>query len=383
MSKEDIERLDIAKALLDDYAQRTGLVGNEGKIEQRYLWTDTFAVQSFFGLYHIFGVEKYRTIAVKLIDAVHEILGKYNPLDTRKGWISGLSEEEGRKHPTAGGLRIGKRLPERMPDEKFDENLEWDRDGQYFHYITRWVNALLIAEKETGEHRYALWAAELMQATDKFIDKSRGRVLMHWKMSIDLSRPLVASMGMHDPLEGLICAESILEVMPEKASEMDPYIKDLEEICSERNWFTSDPLGIGGLLLNAIRAMELTGSKRLIKEIEPEKLISDCIDGLEMYANMHDPNRSVNLRLAFRECGLSLGLRAIYEFKERTDLKDDFEKINRYMYLANDIESFWADTEKHTAYIWKEYLDINSVSLASSIIAQYQPYVFYAFKATR
>ena len=31
---------------------------------------------------------------------------------------------------------------------------------------------------------------------------------MYWKMSIDLSRPLVASMGQHDPLDGFVtCAE--------------------------------------------------------------------------------------------------------------------------------------------------------------------------------
>jgi hypothetical protein len=34
-------------------------------------------------------------------------------------------------------LRIGKQLAERRPGERFDERLEWERDGQYFHYLTR------------------------------------------------------------------------------------------------------------------------------------------------------------------------------------------------------------------------------------------------------
>jgi hypothetical protein len=43
----------------------------------------------------------------------------------------------GAAHPTRGGLRIGKKLPERRPGEAFQERLEWERDGQYFHYLTK------------------------------------------------------------------------------------------------------------------------------------------------------------------------------------------------------------------------------------------------------
>jgi hypothetical protein len=41
-----------------------------------------------------------------------------------------------------GGLRIGKPLKERGANEPIDESLEWDRDGQYFHYLTKWMHAL-------------------------------------------------------------------------------------------------------------------------------------------------------------------------------------------------------------------------------------------------
>ena len=44
------------------------------------------------------------------IDQVHRVLGQYRDDDVRSGWISGLDEEVGRCHPTAGGLRIGKPL---------------------------------------------------------------------------------------------------------------------------------------------------------------------------------------------------------------------------------------------------------------------------------
>src|SRR5680860_761133 len=181
------EKLKAAQKLMDNFSFRTGVVADEGDIEQRYLWTDAFAVQTFFGLAHLFRDKSYKDKAIKLIDTVHAHLGRYHPDDSRKGWISGLSEEEGQKHPTAGGLRIGKKMPERGENEPYNDRLEWERDGQYFHYITRWVNALLGANQETGNPQYGVWAAELLQASENFVDKSDGRIRMYWKMSIDLS----------------------------------------------------------------------------------------------------------------------------------------------------------------------------------------------------
>ena len=128
------------------------------------------------------------------------------PQDLRQGWISGLSEEEGEKHPTKAGLRIGKEMPERREDQPYHEQEEWNRDGQYFHYLTRWVSALLEAHRESGEEKYATWAAELLLTSEKFIYRKGNQLRMYWKMSTDLSRPLVFSMGAHDPLEGLILA---------------------------------------------------------------------------------------------------------------------------------------------------------------------------------
>ena len=74
---------------------------------------------------------------------VHQVLGKHRPDESVQGWLSGLGEDEGHKHPTIGGLRIGKKLPERKPSEAYDDRLEWDRDGQYYHYVTKWMHALI------------------------------------------------------------------------------------------------------------------------------------------------------------------------------------------------------------------------------------------------
>lgn len=379
------ESLENARELMDDFLSRTGLEGDRGNITQRYLWTDAFAVQALFGLAHAVGDEAYSKYAVKLVDVVHEELGRYRQDDTRKGWISGLPEPEGRNHPTAGGLRIGKKLPERKAGEPFNEQLEWERDGQYFHYITRWIQALLQAEQETGEQRYAEWAAELTLAGGKFIDKSGSRIRMYWKMSTDLSRPLVPSMGAHDPLEGLICAESALEAAPQKAPELMPLISDFEKLCAGQVWSTTDALGIGGLLLNTLRAAELRTTKSTVPEATwPEKLWADSREGLRIFKRMHKAEGPASHRLAFRECGLSLGLRALSGLKEQlTALGLNLEELDRFLPLAEAIEGFWSKPENQRAATWTEHLDINAVTLAASIIANHYPFAFCAIPKTR
>jgi hypothetical protein len=88
---------------------------------------------------------------------VHHVLGSYRDDDSRTGWISGLSEQEGETHPTRGGLRIGKPLPERGVSELFDEQLEWNRDGQYFHYLAKWMHALDQVSRRTRQPHFNTW----------------------------------------------------------------------------------------------------------------------------------------------------------------------------------------------------------------------------------
>ena len=128
------ERIDEAIALMNNFAERTGFGSEQPR--QRYLWTDAFAVCNYVGFARTRGEQGYAERALQLIEQVHHTLGRHRDDDRRSGWISGLSEHDGEQHPTRGGLRIGKGRPERGPREPFDEHLEWDRDGQYFHYLT-------------------------------------------------------------------------------------------------------------------------------------------------------------------------------------------------------------------------------------------------------
>jgi hypothetical protein len=363
--------VEIAQKLMDAFAQRTGLTGTEGNIAQRYLWTDALAVQTFFALAHAGTGSIYKERALQLIDEVHHHLGRHHPQDGRKGWISGLPEEKGQQHPTKGGLRIGKALRERRLDEPFDDRLEWDRDGQYFHYITRWIQALLHAVQETRDKQYAVLAAELILATGKFIYKTAGGGRMYWKMSTDLSYPLVKSMGAHDPMEGLICAMSIVDLLPDYKTQMQPLINDFSECCEMMDWATTDPLGIGGLLLNIPRVTELESkSTSLPPYIKPEKLLEDSLYGLETYRRMHQQHINAWERLAFRECGLSLGMRVVMQLKNSVTASQlNIAKLEKYISIADDIEAFWIDPKNQSSPTWTEHLDINTVTLAASLAA--------------
>lgn len=376
MKTEVIEiKLKEATKLINDFAARTGLDKGKGEPSKRYLWTDAFAVNCLFGLYHITGNNAYRTEAFRLIDMVHQYLGKYHPEEKRKGWISGLTDEKAEFHPTAGGLRIGKRLPERKEDEAFDERLEWERDGQYFHYLTKWINTLLQADNETKNSQYSRWAAELLEAASAFVENGNQDPKMYWKMDTRLSRPLVSSMGAHDPLEGLICTASILRRFPDRTSQFDYMLKSFEIMCRRQTWLTTDPLGIGGLLIDSIKAIALE-KEDISFRWNAEELLQQSIQSLNNYQRQ-DLKGNAGQRLAFRECGLSLGIRILKGMKEKLDIQNiSTAQMQCYELLANEIEDFWLDHENQKSSTWTGHLDINSVSLSASLIACNQPKVF-------
>lgn len=364
-------KINNVRQIMMDFADLTGL--SSKRTPRRYLWTDAFAVCNFLELYRLTGHEEYRKLALRLIEQVHEILGRHRDDDSRRGWISGLDEREGALHPTRGGLRIGKSMNERGPGDPLDEELEWDRDGQYYHYLTKWMHALNRAGRVTGDSNYIRWAVELARAVHaRFTYGPKGRRRMYWKMSIDLSRPLVPSMGHHDPLDGLItCLE--LEAAREKDSERSPAaglgaeIADMAQMCEGMDWATRDPLGAGELLNLGCRLAQLI----LETGMEETGLLNDILiasrPGLESFDRGGQWDHPADIRLAFRELGLSIGvhaverLNALERFKTRTDI------LMRYAHLGGAIETFWLDPANQEADSWTAHRDINMVMLATSL----------------
>ena len=152
--------LPLVRQIMTEFAEQTGL-SPVSRSPRRYLWTDAFAVCNYLGLFCQTQDENWRDLALRLVDQVHHTLGRTLKDGKECGWISGILAPEGEMHPTAGGLRIGKSLPERGINEEYNERLEWERDGQYFHYLTKWMHALSRVSRVTGDPKYLGWSIEL------------------------------------------------------------------------------------------------------------------------------------------------------------------------------------------------------------------------------
>ena len=380
MSKPNIAE---AIALMESFAERTGLAG--GQPPRRYLWTDAFAVCNFLGLARTTGEQRYTDLALQLVDQVHHTLGRHRDDGPRSGWLSGLDEQEGEHHPTTGGLRIGKALPERGPDQAFDEGLEWERDGQYFHYLTKWMHALDQVARATGQPRYNRWARELAKAAHQaftYLPSPTGPLRMHWKMSIDLSRPLVASMGQHDPLDGYITClqlQATAASLPEADTgpNLTNNIDQLATMLENANWETADPLGIGGLLTDAHRAAGLLRQNALSDEPLLDRLLEAALTGLQHYTAGAELRLPAKYRLAFRELGLSIGLHAVESMWQSGSTETlspaapgahaRLQVLMEYLPLLDQIETFWRNPEHRNTAPWIEHCDINEVMLATSL----------------
>lgn len=371
--------------IMTEFAKRTGL-SPESAFPRRYLWTDAFAVCNFVELYRQTRDENFKSQAIKLVHQVHYHLGRHRHDDQRTGWISGLDDSEGKKHPTAGGLRIGKKMNERSDSEPLDDNLEWDRDGQYYHYLTKWMHALNCVSLVTSEPIYQTWALELAKTVHAgFVcdSPSAQQKRIHWKMSIDLTRPLVPSMGHHDPLDGYITYQQLLacaaNLSPqERQIDLTPEIIELEKICQGRTWVTTDPLGIGGLLIDAHKVAQMIATGYFQKHDLLKTMLDSALQGLDIYAGSSILIYPAAYRLAFRELGLAIGMHAvdrmselIEERKERfgdaDTLRIHIKKLLKHRPLIVNIEKFWMDDTNRKADTWIDHLDINMVMLATSL----------------
>src|SRR5207248_10378892 len=108
------------------------------------------------------------------------------------------------------------------------------------------------------EAAYAQWAVELGErAFAGFARGSRsGEVVgLCWKMSTDLSRPLVPAMGAHDALDGFItfrqARHAQMRLGEGAATARGGSIESLSLICRHRVWTTEDPLSLCRLLFDS------------------------------------------------------------------------------------------------------------------------------------
>jgi len=376
-----------AERILRDFAARTG-IRSAGDSARRYLWTDAAAVMAWLDLHEATGDAKHIRCAQDLAGLVHEVLGKHRVDGGRGGWISGLPDAEGARRPTAGGLRIGKALPERAADAPVDERLEWERDGQYFHYLTQWMRALARLAVVSRDPRWSDHAVELARAAaNAFIHRSTrdGPWRVHWKMSIDLARPLVASVGQHDPLDGLLAFARVRLVhhaLRMQPAALDEPIERLRTVCGRTESFgTVDPLGLGCLLLMAEEWLDLAARSGLDADGMLHRVLADAHRGLDVLCSTRWLDEPPERRLAFRELGLSRGIRALPAMAvmirshpgrfgsgaAQAALAARISEMRRFEPIARHVEDLWLSDDAQASPGWADHIDINAVSLAASL----------------
>ncbi len=388
----DRARQDRAAALLDAFLRDTGVSGPGPP--RRYLWTDAFAVCTLLELDRRGRTpglpgegRSYRELARALVGQVHHVLGSHRPDDPRQGPLSA----DAAGHPTAGGLRIGKPLPERPPGTPPDPREEWDRDGQYFHYLTRWMHALLRMAEADGDPEALRWALELARAAWLGFRRHDGQgPHLAWKMSIDLSRPLVEGAGRHDPLDGTVTLRTLLAAaddVPGAASAT--LVREIDEAARQmaamagiqegRGWATEDPLGLGGLLVDAWRVLQLgVGGPDPSAPDLLRHLLEAARVGLEELARSRLLEDPPGRRLPFREIGLAIGLHAVERMATAvgspggpsvpSDVRSRIHELEGTVPLAGRVEELWLDPDLRRVPSWTEHVDINAVMLATSLV---------------
>src|SRR5438105_4013260 len=109
---------------------------------------------------------------------------------------------------------------------------------------------------------------------------------------LDLALRLVPSMGMHDLLDGLVSCATL---------GLDLETRELARMCEGRSWATDDPLGAGGLLVDALHLARLVASGREELRALLTRVLQDAQASAEAVVRSPLLRFPAQRRLAFRE----------------------------------------------------------------------------------
>jgi hypothetical protein len=246
------------------------------------------------------------------------------------------------------------------------------------------MHTLDLLSRATGVSRFNRWARELAATAHEAFTlpaAERRPARMVWKMSIDLRRPLVTSMGQHDPLDGYITVVQLHTTAAKFPSTTDgpdltEAIRQFRDRTAQGDWTSPDPLGIGGLLVDAYRVAQLRRSGGPIDGRLLARLLCAALAGLRYYTTSDELQAPAEYLLAFRELGLVIGLQAVERLWRQSEEEDSpvergirtqLQALRRYIPLSEQIRSYWWEPSHRSANIWREHRDINEVMLATSL----------------
>jgi hypothetical protein len=232
----------------------------------RYLWTDAFGVVLLVSLYAESGDRGYLDEAESVVADVDRVLGR------------------------SRGIRIGE-----APD----------RDGQYFHYLAMWLYALAILGRHIPD--YVKEGVDLVgQIHDAFVLPGRGVI---WKMKEDLSAPYPGyGFGALDAFDGYVSYRLLDEqALSREIADMHALI----ERSAADLWITQD-LGLGMMLW-----MTHFFPDEAWARIQKPRCLS-MLDRMwvERGYFCREPG-STEVKFAFTNYGVSIGLQAVNAMEER------------------------------------------------------------------
>ena len=213
--------------------------------QRRYLWTDAFGVLSYISLakrYEKDGkpddAQKYTKAANTLIDVVHECLGKPRSPSSVDAMQPSSSSPTGYV-----GLRIGKVDTRKVTDYGMRY------DGQYWHYVDKWLLALNRAGRNEDALRIAKSVFPYFFDAGPHGDGHEGGI--RWKLSVDATAPspLQRASASDDGLVALIVFSILQQHAGGDAKEHTDLTKEIRLLQASLGYYrprvTDDPLGWG------------------------------------------------------------------------------------------------------------------------------------------
>ncbi len=240
----------------------------------RYLWTDAFGVVLLVSLYRELGERQYLDEAEWVVSEVNQVLGRQR------------------------GIRIGE---------------EPDRDGQYFHYLAMWIYAL--GRLGTVNPEYHHLAVKLIKEIHSaFVIPGRGVI---WKMREDLSSPYPGyGLGGLDHFHGYVVYRLL------DADFLASEIKDMEQLVHKtyQDMTITQDLGLGMMLWMTHFFSDEPWAK-VQRERSLEVLDRLWIDPPGYFCR--EPYLP-EVKFAFTNYGVSLGLQSIDVYSDRTVRLNEF-----------------------------------------------------------
>jgi hypothetical protein len=188
-------------------------------------------------------------------------------------------------------------------------------------------------------------------------------------------------MGQHDPLDGLLTYTQLEAAARGREPSLTAAIADFAAMVDPARIASADPLGIGGLLVDAHRVLQLERQEIHVPVLLEDLLIAAEL-GLRQYCAQPDLRLPAAHRLAFRELGLAIGLAALGRPEWPTaspGVRSVLDRLLPYMPLRNAIVKFWLEPEHREVAAWADHLNINEVMLATTL----QPSGFMITPPTR